>query len=257
MSLFDLSGKVAVITGSSRGIGRAIAEELADHGAKVVISSRNQEPCDEVAAAINEKHGQGTAISVAASISDRKALENLVARTRTELGPIDIMVCNAASNPHYGSMDTMTDDKFRKIMDNNVLSNHWLIQLALPDMRANEGGAIVIVSSIGGLRGSETIGGYNISKAADFQLVRNYALENGRHNIRVNAIAPGVVKTDFAKALWEDKKLHDATAARTPMKRLGEPRDIAGAAVYLSSEAGAWMTGQMMVVDGGITIGMV
>ena len=257
MSLFDLTGKVAVITGSSRGIGRAIAEEMAGHGAKVVISSRNQEPCEDVAAAINARHGKGTAIPVAASISDRKALENLVARTRTELGPIDILVCNAASNPHYGSLDTMTDEKFRKIMDNNVLSNHWLVQLALPDMRANGGGAIVVVSSIGGMIGSETIGGYNISKAADFQLVRNYAVENGRHNIRVTAIAPGVVKTDFAKALWEDKKAHDALSARTPMKRLGDPRDIAGAAVYLSSEAGAWMTGQTMVVDGGITIGQV
>ena len=257
MSLFDLTGKVAVITGSSRGIGRAIAEEMADHGAKVVISSRNQEPCEDVAADINARHGKGTSIAVAASISDRKALENLVARTRTELGPIDILVCNAASNPHYGSLDTMTDEKFRKIMDNNVLSNHWLIQLALPDMRAIGGGAIVVVSSIGGMIGSETIGGYNISKAADFQLVRNYAVENGRHNIRVNAIAPGVVKTDFAKALWEDKKAHDALSARTPMKRLGDPRDIAGAAVYLSSEAGAWMTGQTMVVDGGITIGQV
>ena len=257
MSLFDLTGKVAVITGSSRGIGRAIAEEMAAHGAKVVISSRNQGPCEDVAQAIDARHGKGTAIAVAASISDRKALENLVARTRTELGPIDILVCNAASNPHYGSLDTMTDEKFRKIMDNNVLSNHWLIQLALPDMRANGGGAIVVVSSIGGMIGSETIGGYNISKAADFQLVRNYAVENGRHNIRVNAIAPGVVKTDFAKALWEDKKAHDALSARTPMKRLGDPRDIAGAAVYLSSEAGAWMTGQTMVVDGGITIGQV
>ena len=257
MSLFDLTGKVAVITGSSRGIGRAIAEEMAAHGAKVVISSRNQGPCEDVAQAIDARHGKGTAIAVAASISDRKALENLVARTRTELGPIDILVCNAASNPHYGSLDTMTDEKFRKIMDNNVLSNHWLIQLALPDMRSNDGGAIVVVSSIGGMIGSETIGGYNISKAADFQLVRNYAVENGRHNIRVNAIAPGVVKTDFAKALWEDKKAHDALSARTPMKRLGDPRDIAGAAVYLSSEAGAWMTGQTMVVDGGITIGQV
>lgn len=255
MSLFDCTSKVAVITGSSRGIGRAIAEELAEHGAKVVISSRKQDACEEVASAINAKHGDGTAVAIAASISEKEALENLVAQTHEQLGPIDILVCNAASNPYYGSMDGITDEQFRKILDNNVLSNHWLIQLALPDMREGGGGAIVVVSSIGGLRGSANIGAYNISKAADFQLVRNYAVEAGKDNIRINAIAPGVVKTDFARALWENPKMHDRTAAATPMRRLGEPRDIAGAAVYLASDAGAWTTGQMLVVDGGITIG--
>ncbi len=255
MSLFDCTGKVAIVTGSSRGIGRAIAEALADHGAQVVISSRKQDACEEVAEAINAKHGQGRAVAIAASISDKAALENLVQQTRERLGPIDILVCNAASNPYYGSMDGISDDQFRKILDNNVLSNHWLVQLALPDMRASGGGAIIVVSSIGGLRGSVTIGAYNISKAADFQLVRNYAIEAGKDNIRVNAIAPGVVKTDFARALWEDPKMHDRTAKATPLKRLGEPEDIAGAAVYLASDAGAWMTGQMMVIDGGVTIG--
>lgn len=253
MSLFDLTGKTAIVTGSSRGIGRAIAEQLAAHGANVVISSRTQEDCDTVAEGINAK-GAGRAVAIAASISSKQALEELAAKTRAEFGPIDIMVCNAASNPHYGSLDDISDDRFRKVLDNNVLSNHWLIQQALPDMRASGGGAIIVVSSIGGLRGSPTIGAYNVSKAADFQLVRNYAVENGKHNIRVNAIAPGVVKTDFARALWEDQKMHDATAARTPMRRLGEPDDIAGIAVMLASRAGGWMTGQMVVIDGGITI---
>jgi NAD(P)-dependent dehydrogenase (short-subunit alcohol dehydrogenase family) len=218
-----------------------------------VISSRTQEDCDKVAEGINAK-GAGRAVAIAASISSKQALEELANRTRAEFGPIDIMVCNAASNPHYGSLDDISDDQFRKVLDNNVLSNHWLIQQALPDMRASGGGAIIVVSSIGGLRGSPTIGAYNVSKAADFQLVRNYAVENGKHNIRVNAIAPGVVKTDFARALWEDQKVHDATAARTPMRRLGDPDDIAGVAVMLASRAGGWMTGQMVVVDGGITI---
>ncbi|MFV3075601.1 SDR family NAD(P)-dependent oxidoreductase [Niveispirillum fermenti] len=254
MSLFDLGGKTAIITGSSRGIGRAIAEELAAQGAKVVISSRKQDACEEVAAAINARHGAGTAIALAASISSKSALEEMFVSAREQLGPIDILVCNAASNPYYGSMDGISDEQFRKILDNNVLANHWLIQLALPDMRAKKDGAIVVISSIGGLKGSDTIGGYNISKAADFQLVRNYAVENGKHNIRVNAIAPGVVKTDFARALWEDQRVHDATASRTPMRRLGEPRDIAGAAVFLSSPAATWMTGQMVIVDGGVTI---
>ena len=253
MSLFDLTGKTAIVTGSSRGIGRAIAEQLAAHGANVVISSRTQEDCDKVAEGINAK-GAGRAVAIAASISSKQALEELAAKTRAEFGPIDIMVCNAASNPHYGSLDDISDEQFRKVLDNNVLSNHWLIQQALPDMRASGGGAIIVVSSIGGLRGSPTIGAYNVSKAADFQLVRNYAVENGKHNIRVNAIAPGVVKTDFARALWEDQKMHDATAARTPMRRLGDPDDIAGVAVMLASRAGGWMTGQMVVIDGGITI---
>ncbi|RXZ65584.1 SDR family NAD(P)-dependent oxidoreductase [Pelagerythrobacter rhizovicinus] len=254
MSLFDLTGKVAIVTGSSRGIGRAVAEELAAQGAKVVISSRKQDACDEVAAEINAAHGDGTAVAIAASISDKVQLQDLFARTKEQLGAVDILVCNAASNPYYGSMDGIEDEQFRKVLDNNILSNHWLIQLALPDMRAKGDGAIIVVSSIGGLRGSPTIGAYNVSKAADFQLVRNYAVENGEHGIRVNAIAPGLVKTDFARALWENPKALAATEARLPMRRIGEPRDIAGAAVYLSSPAAKWITGQMIVVDGGATI---
>lgn len=254
MSLFDLTGKVAIVTGSSRGIGKAIAEELAAHGAQVVISSRKQEACDEVAAAINAEHGAGSAVAIAASISDKEQLQDLFARAREQLGPVDILICNAASNPYYGSMDGIEDEQFRKVLDNNILSNHWLMQLALPDMREKGDGAIVVISSIGGLRGSATIGAYNVSKAADFQLVRNYAVENGRHGVRINAIAPGLVKTDFARALWENPEALQATEAALPMRRIGEPRDIAGAAVYLSSPAAKWTTGQMVVVDGGATI---
>lgn len=254
MSLFDLTGKVALITGSSRGIGRAIAEELAAHGAKVVISSRKQDVCDEVAATIEAEYGAGSAIAIAASISDKAQLEDLFARTKQELGPVDILICNAATNPYYGPMDGIADDQFRKIFDNNVLSNHWLMQFALPDMRARGDGAIVVVSSIGGLRASTTIGAYGVSKAADLQLVRNAAAENGEHGVRVNAIAPGLVKTDFAKALWDNPKALAAIEARLPMRRIGEPRDIAGAAVYLASPAARWITGQTIVIDGGATI---
>ena len=253
MSLFDLAGKVAVVTGSSRGIGRAIAERLAEHGARVVISSRKQEACDEVAAHINATHGPGRATAIAASISAKPALEEMMARVRADLGPIDILVCNAASNPHFGSLDTISDEAFRKVLDNNILSNHWLIQLALPDMRARRDGAVVVISSVAGPYSSPTIGAYGVSKAADLMLVKNYALENGPHNIRVNAIAPGIVKTDFAKALWEDEALHKRAIRATPLARLGEPDDIAGAAVFLASPAGAWMTGQVMVIDGGVT----
>ncbi|MEZ5681705.1 MAG: SDR family oxidoreductase [Erythrobacter sp.] len=254
MSAFDLKGKVAVVTGSSRGIGRAIAEGLAAQGARVVISSRKQDACEEVAAAINEKHGETRAIAIAASISEKAQLEDLFVRTKEALGPVDILVCNAASNPYYGSMDGIADEQFRKILDNNVISNHWLIQQALPDMRAKGDGAIVIISSIGGLRASTTIGAYCISKAADFQLVRNYAAENGQHGIRVNGIAPGLVKTDFARALWENPEARAATEKALAMRRIGEPEDIAGAAVYLASPAARWTTGQTIVVDGGATI---
>ena len=254
MSSFDLTGKVAVITGSSRGIGRAIAEGLAAQGARVVISSRKQDACEEVAAAINAEHGQGSAVAIAASISEKAQLEDLFAQTRERLGPVDILVCNAASNPHYGSMDGISDEQFRKVLDNNIMSNHWLIQLALPAMREKGDGAILVISSIGGLRASTTIGAYCVSKAADFQLVRNYAAENGKHGIRVNGIAPGLVKTDFAKALWDDPQALAATEKRLAMRRIGEPEDIAGAAIYLSSSAAKWTTGQTIVVDGGAMI---
>ncbi|APR52812.1 SDR family NAD(P)-dependent oxidoreductase [Sphingomonas koreensis] len=254
MKLFDLTGKVAIVTGSSRGIGKASAEALADHGAKVVISSRKQDACDEVAAAINAKHGAGTAIAVAASISDKAALQNLVDVTRRALGRIDILVCNAASNPYYGPLAGIEDDQFRKILDNNIISNHWLIQMTAPEMRERKDGAIVIISSIGGLRGSPVIGAYNVSKAADFQLARNYAVEYGPDNVRVNCIAPGLIRTDFARALWEDPAAEKRVNQGTPLRRLGEPEDIAGAVVYLASPAGRYMTGQAMVVDGGVTI---
>src|ERR1700730_8828008 len=254
MELFDLSGKVAIVTGSSRGIGRAIAEAYAAAGARVIISSRKQPACEAVANEINRKHGEECAIAIAANISDKKALEALVAETRQRLGKVDVLVCNAASNPHYGPQATISDEQFRKIFDNNVLSNHWLITMVAPEMIERKEGAIIIVSSIGGLIGSSVIGAYNVSKAADFQLVRNLALEFGPHNVRVNAIAPGVIRTDFAKALSEDPKAEAALQRVTPLRRIGEPQEIAGAAVFLASKAGAYMTGQSIVIDGGATI---
>ncbi len=254
MSLFDLTGKVAIVTGSSRGIGRAIAERLAEQGAKVVISSRKQPACDEVAAAINAKHGAGTALAQAASISSKDDLAALVAKTNEVFGKVDIVVCNAASNPYYGPMSGISDEQFRKILDNNVIANHWLIQMALPQMVERKDGVVIIVSSIGGLRGSTTIGAYNVSKAADFQLARNLAHEYGPHGIRVNCIAPGLIRTDFARALWENPDTLKRATATTPLRRIGEPDEIAGAAVFLASKAGSFMTGQAIVVDGGATI---
>jgi NAD(P)-dependent dehydrogenase (short-subunit alcohol dehydrogenase family) len=254
MSLFSLAGQVAIITGSSRGIGRAIAERMAEHGARVVISSRKAGPCEEVAQAICRAHGEGAAIAIPANISSKDELRHLVDETTSRLGRIDTLVCNAASNPYYGPMAGIEDEQFRKILENNVIANHWLIGFAAPQMVERRSGSIVIVSSIGGLRGSPIIGAYCISKAADMQLARNLAVEYGPHNVRVNCIAPGLVKTDFARALWEDPALLDKRTAGTPLRRIGEPDEIAGAAVFLAAPASAFMTGQSLVIDGGVTI---
>jgi len=254
MSLFDLTGKVAVVTGSSRGIGKASVFELAEHGAKVVVSSRKQDACEEVAAEINAKYGDGTAIAVAANISDKQGLQHLVDESRRAFGKIDILVCNAASNPYYGPQEGISDDQFRKILDNNIVSNHWLISMVVPEMRARKDGSVIIISSIGGLRGSTAIGAYCISKAADMQLARNLAHEYGPDNVRVNCIAPGLVRTDFARALWEDPERQKAANSSVPLRRIGEPEDIAGGVVFLASKAAAFTTGQTIVMDGGVTI---
>ncbi len=254
MSLFDLDGKVAVVTGSSRGIGRAIVERMAEHGARVVVSSRKTVPCEEVAAAINAKAGAGRAVAIPANISSKDELRRLVDETNRIFGRIDVLVCNAASNPYYGPLAGVSDDQFRKILENNVIANHWLIGFVAPQMKERRDGSIIIVSSIGGLKGNAVIGAYNISKAADFQLARNLAVEFGPHNIRVNCIAPGLIKTDFARALWENPDTLEAATARTPLGRIGEPDEIAGAAVFLAARAGSYMTGQAIVVDGGATI---
>lgn len=253
-SLFDLDGKVAVITGSSRGIGRAIAERMAQHGAKVVISSRKAGPCEEVAGAINAEFGDGTAIAVPANISSKDDLKRLVDTATATFGKVDVLVCNAATNPHYGSILDIEDDQFRKILDNNIVANNWLAQLVAPQMVERKDGVIIIVSSVGGLKGSPVIGAYNVSKAADFQLARNLAVELGKHNIRVNCIAPGLIQTDFARALWENPETLKRATAFTPLGRIGQPDEIAGAAVFLASDAGTFMSGQTIVVDGGATI---
>ena len=259
-NLFDLSNKVALITGSSKGIGRAIAEEMARHGAKVVISSRKADICEEVANAINielagdASKSTGGAVAIPANISHKDELQRLVDTTREKLGKIDILICNAAVNPYYGSMQDLPDEAFDKILGVNIKSNHWLVNMVLPEMKMRKDGSIIIVSSIGGLRGSPVLGAYCISKAADLQLVRNLATEYGRDNVRVNAISPGLVRTDFARALWEDPEGLKLRTAGDPLKRIGEPREIAGAAVYLASAAGSFTTGQNFVVDGGATI---
>lgn len=254
MELFDLTGKTAIVTGSSRGIGRAIAERMAEHGARVVISSRKAAPCNEVADAINKKYGAGRAIAIPANISSKEELQRLVDETRKAFGKVDVLVCNAAANPYYGPLADISDDAFRKILENNIIANNWLISMVVPEMRARKDGVITIVSSIGGLRGSPVIGAYCISKAADMQLARNLAVEYGADNVRVNCIAPGLIKTDFAKALWDNPETLKRSTAGAALKRIGEPDEIAGCAVFLASKAGSFVTGQNFVVDGGATI---
>jgi len=250
MSMFDLNGKVAVITGSTKGIGKAIAEQLAAHGAKVVISSRKADACDAVAKSINNAGGE--AVAVPCNISHPEQIQMLLDESRKAFGQIDILVCNAAVNPHYGSALDIPDSAFEKTMDVNIKSNMWLCQQVIPEMQERKDGAIIIVSSIGGLRGSTVLGAYAISKAADMQIARNLAAEFGPDNIRVNCIAPGLVKTDFARALYENPEVAQARIDATPLRRLGDPDDVAGIAVYLASRAGNWTTGQTFVVDGGV-----
>jgi NAD(P)-dependent dehydrogenase (short-subunit alcohol dehydrogenase family) len=252
-SLFDLSGQTALITGSTKGIGKAIAYRMAQHGANVVVSSRKAQACDDVTAEINAAF-PGQAIAVPCNIGYKEQLQSLVDQTVAHFGPIDALVCNAAINPYAGPMAEIPDDAFDKIMASNVKSNHWLATMVLPSMKERKRGSITIVSSIGGLRGTSILGAYSISKAADMQLARNIAVEYGPHNVRANTIAPGLVRTDFAKYLWENEDiLKDATSG-SALRRIGESDEIAGAAVFLASRAGAFTTGQTIVCDGGATI---
>lgn len=254
MSLFDLSGKVALVTGSTRGIGEAIVHRLAEHGAKVVVSSRKADACERVARAINEERVAEAALPVPCNINYKDQLVALVSAAREKWGRIDVLVCNAAINPWFGPQLDMPDEAFDKIMGANVRSNHWLCQLVIPEMAERGDGSVIIISSIGGLRGSPVIGAYGISKAADFQLARNLAVEYGPRNVRVNCIAPGLIRTDFARALWENPDILKRSTSTAPLRRIGEPDEIAGAAVFLASKAGAFMTGQAIVIDGGVTI---
>ena len=252
-NLFDLSGKVAVVTGSSKGIGKSIASQMALHGSNVVVSSRNQKSCDSVASEINQSlpGGSGTALGIACHIGKKNDLEHLVKSTKEKLGKIDILVCNAAVNPFYGSMLEISDKAYEKVLDSNVKSNHWLSQLVIPDMIKQGDGVILIVSSVGGLKGSSTLGTYGVSKAADIAIVRNISAEFGSYNIRANAIAPGLIRTDFAKALWENPEILKNSTHNSHLKRIGEPDEIGGAAVFLASEAGKFVSGQTLVIDGG------
>lgn len=250
--MFDIRDKVFLITGSSRGIGRAIAERAAEAGARVVISSRKQDACDAVAEDIRAKGGQ--AIAQAANVGRKEDLQALVDRTVAEWGGVDALVCNAAVNPHYGPLETIQDGAWDKIMNANVRSNLWLANMVMPGMAERGEGSVIILSSVAGLRGCEGIGAYGISKAADIGLTKTLAVQWGPRNVRVNAICPGVIKTDFAQALWDNPEIAEPSIRATALKRLGEPDDIAGVALFLASPAARYVTGASIVADGGMTV---
>jgi dehydrogenase/reductase SDR family protein 4 len=250
--LFDLSGKVAVVTGATRGIGRSIAEELARAGATVAICSRKADACEQARQELQKSGFE--VLAQACNVSRKEELQALVDAATAKWGGIDIVVANAASNPHYGPLTGISDDAFDKIFANNLKSVLWLAGMTLPGMAARGGGSFTLVGSIGGILANTVIGAYGMSKAAGHHLVRNLAAEWGPQNVRVNAIAPGLIKTEFARALWEDEKRRTERIAATPLRRLGEPRDIGGIAVFLASPAAAFITGQCIVADGGVTI---
>jgi NAD(P)-dependent dehydrogenase (short-subunit alcohol dehydrogenase family) len=249
-SLFDLSGKVALVTGATRGIGKSIAEELARAGAKVALCSRKAQACQ----AVEEEFGKAgfAVLAQPCNVSRKEELQALVDATRARWGRIDIVVANAASNPYYGPLTGISDEAFDKIFANNLKSVLWLAAMTLPGMK--DGGSFILIGSIGGLLANTVIGAYGTSKAAGHHLVRNLAAEWGPKNVRVNAIAPGLIKTEFARALWEDEQRAAERVSNTPLRRLGEPRDIGGVAVFLASDAAAFVTGQCIVADGGVTI---
>lgn len=249
---FAMTGKVALITGSSRGIGRAIAEAFAQAGARVIVSSRRQDACERVARAL--RSGGAEAVAIACNVSERDAVDALVANAVERLGPIDVLVGNAAANPYFGPLLDIEDRAWDRVMGTNVRSNLWLCNRVIPGMAARGGGAVILVSSIAAFKGDAALGAYAVSKAAEIQLVRSLAVEWGPAGVRVNAIAPGLVRTDFARTLWEDDTRRAARERVTPLRRIGEPEDVAGAAVFLASNAGAYVTGQCIVVDGGVTV---
>ena len=254
--MFDLSDLVVVVTGSTKGIGKAIAARMAEAGAKVVVSSRKADACEAVAAEINKDFARdgGEAVAIPCHVGHAEQLQNLVDATLQRFGRITTLLPNAASNPYYGPSAGLPDSAFEKILDTNVLSVHRLCHMVLPHMVEQGAGSITITASIAGLKGNTTLGAYAISKVAEHQIARNLAVEYGPHNIRVNAIAPGLIKTDFAKALWTDPQRLEAVSNRLPLRRIGDPDEIAGAAMFLSSRAASYVTGQVLQVCGGSSV---
>ncbi len=251
-TLFDLTGKTALITGAHRGIGYAIAEEMGRAGARVAICSNDPEGVSGAAARLSADGME--ARGLACDVGVDGDLDRLVAETEASLGPIDILVCNAGINPHFGPMAAATDADYDAIMRINLRSAVQLCNRVVPGMAGRGDGAVILTSSLSGLRGNARIGVYALSKAAIAQFARNLAVEFGPRNVRVNAISPGLIRTEFAAPILGNEEGLKTRLEKTPLRRVGEAREIAGAAVFLASAAGAFVTGQNIVVDGGTLI---
>lgn len=249
---FDLSGKVAIITGSSKGIGLSIARGLAENGAKVVISSRKQDAVDAIAKEFNEAGLE--AIGIACHIGEADQREALIAKTIDSYGRIDILVNNAAINPYYGPLEASDEEIFDKIMNVNVKAPWILSNLAQPHMKAQGGGSIINISSVEGVHPGFNLGLYSVTKSAMIMLSKNQAKEWGKHGIRSNAVCPGLVKTKLSEALWSNEKMVAGYTGIVPLKRIAEPDELAGVVMLLASDAGSYMTGGVYTVDGGYLI---
>jgi len=249
----DLSGQVALVTGASRGIGRAIAEAYADAGARVVLSSRTQSDLDAVAADI-EADG-GTALPVAAHTGDTQAVQALVDRATEAYGGIDVLVNNAATNPHFGPTLSAEESQWTKTFDVNVIGYWRLIRACAPVMQKQGGGAVINVASVAGEQPLPGMGVYCVTKAGVLMLTKVLAAELSEIDVRVNAIVPGFVKTSFSKTIWANESLHEAVLAQTPLHRMAEPEELTGLALYLASADARFVTGSSFRIDGGLLVG--
>ena len=248
-SLFDLSGRVALVTGASRGIGSAIAEILAEHGAQVVLSSRKQADLDTEAERINALYPE-KAVAIAAHAGKQDDLERLVQQAMERFSRIDILINNAATNPYFGPVLGAELSAWDKTFEVNLRGIFVLTQQVYRASMEAHGGAIVNIASIGGIRPGLGLGVYNVSKAAVIMLTRQLAREIGGQ-VRVNAVAPGLVKTRFAEALWGNQEILDRVLAQNPMGRIGVPSEVAAAVLFLASDAASYVNGEVLVVDGG------
>ena len=250
-NLFDLSGKVALVTGASKGMGRAMAEALVSNGAKVIISSRKQDQLELVAAEINKGYDKDQVRAISCNMSQEDQIDNLVKRAEKTFGPVDVLVGNAGVNPYYGPISEVSRTAYSKTMDTNVYSNLLLAKKLNPGMREVGGGSMIFTSSVGAFKPSLSLGVYGMSKLSLIGLTRNLAAEYGPFGIRVNAICPGLIKTDFAKAIWKNPEAEQRAKTEIPLRRLGEVDDFKGIAVFLASDSSSYITGQALTVCGG------
>ncbi len=250
---FDLTGKVAVITGASRGIGAAIALAYARAGAAVVLASRKQPALDEVAATI--RTAGGTALAVTAHTGDQAAIKQLIERAVAEFGGVDILVNNAATNPHFGPLLSADESHWDKTYDINVKGYVRLIQASVPHMQARGGGKVINIASVAGLEPVAGMGIYSVSKAGVLMLTRALAVELAEANIQINALAPGFIKTQFSRAIWDNDALNQAVLRATPQQRMAAPEELTGIALYLAAPASDFTTGAIFTIDGGLTAG--